>query len=593
MPDASVAKAVDTASAPAASARSEALTGRTRLAFTANVFFTGAMGFLVAVYLGKFYIDVVLLPAGLFAIAVAVGRSLDALTDPVIGWVSDHTNTRWGRRKPWILLGVLCNAVVFYQMLTPPEGLSPRGVMWWFSVCYVTSFLCATIVHIPRLALGAELTLDAQERALLFGHFAFFAGLGVIFGAGATGILSGVMGQREFLRLEAGVFVIGYVVLNLWLLHAVEERAEYRGRGETPFVPGVRRALRNKPFVIMFLSHLITAIPTAIPASLVPFFVQYVIKSDEPDKWTPLFAVAFFLPGFLALPFWVWLARRKGKLFVWLLNGSIGVVGGGALFTCSEGDELRALVILCFVGLQATVWAFLGNAMHADVIDYDELHTGKRREAQFTSLWSIIPKFATIPGAAIPLAILGSVGYVPNEPNQRPEVVVTLHVLFALVPAAFNLIGVAIMWWYPLSEARHAKIREGVRKHERGEAAEDPITGALLLPPTTRGAGEEAAWYLDNFSVRELRAWSERGVPPILSVLAWTLGSLAVMTIAGAYALSRIEGFAEDPGALPTLSIVVVGLSLTVAIFHALRIRPALTMRFGRDLACRHLEALR
>ena len=571
---------------PAPQVDRERLTLSTRLAFSMQGFVGAAMGVLVAVYMGKFYVDVVLLPAGLFAIAIAAGRALDAITDPMMGYISDHTRSRWGRRRPWILLGVLGNAVAYYLMLTPNAGLSVRAVMWWFLCFYVISFLFVTAVAVPRNALAAELTLDARHRARLFGTLAFFVGLGTVVGAMAPVMIGspppGMTGSKLFLgltndprykiQLQATAYVVGYLLLNFWFLFKIKERKEFAGRGETPFVPGVRRALRNKPFRIMFVSHVITAIPVAIPAMLMPFFVEYVLKASQ--FWTGLLIVVYLSSGVLCLPLWMKLVGRIGKLPVWLINAFIGVTGGISLFFVGEGDQTTVLFIELYVGMQSQVWLFLGGAMHADVIDYDELQTGKRREAQFSSLWSIIPKFALIPGAAIPLAILGGVGYVPNQ-DQSPEVLLTMRVLFALVPAAFNGVGAAIMWWYPLSERNHRKIREGVALHAAGLDAQDPITGKTLKPIQHRTVDERTGWYLDFFSARELSQYAAKGTQPLVGATMWTLGFSALCVGFVLLASTRIEGFDSDPGPVPTLSIVAAGLSLTGAIFHLLRIKPA------------------
>lgn len=564
----------------------EKLTLGTRLAFSMQGFVGAAMAVLASVYMGKFYVDVVLLPAGLYAIAIASGRALDAITDPMMGYISDHTRSRWGRRKPWILLGVLGNAVVFYLMMTPSASLSVSGVMWWFLTCYVTSFFFVTAVAVPRAALGAELTLDTRQRARLFGTLALFVGLGTVVGAMAPAVIGSpppnMAGSKLFLgltndpryklQLQAGVYVVAYLLLNFWFLFKLKERKEFSGRGETPFVPGVRRALRNKPFRIMFVSHVVTAIPIAIPAMLMPFFVEYVLKASQ--FWTAILIVAYLVSGVVCLPFWMALVARIGKLPVWLINAFIGVTGGIALFFVGEGDQMTVLFIELYVGMQSQVWLFLGGAMHADVIDYDELQTGKRREAQFSSLWTIIPKFALIPGAAIPLAILGGVGYVPNQ-DQSPEVLLTMRVLFSLVPATFNLIGAGLMWWYPLSERNHRKIREGVALHAEGLDALDPIAGKTLRPTQHRDVDEETGWYLDFFSTRELYRYVAKGTPPLPGAIASTFAYATACVGFALLALTRVEGFDSDPGPIPTLSIVAAGLSLTGAIFHLLRIKPA------------------
>lgn len=212
--------------------------------------------------------------------------------------------------------------------------------------------------------------------------------------------------------------------------------------------------------------------------------------------------------------------------------------------------------------------------MHADVIDYDELHCGKRREAQFGALWSIIPKFALIPGAAVPLAVLGGVGYVPNQ-EQSPVVIDTLRMLFAFVPAFFNGLGLLVMWWYPLTEEVHAQVRDGVRRHQAGEIATDPISGRTLLPVPHRAVEESTAWFLDYFSSRELRGHLSGQVNLLSSVLTWVIATGVLTLSSVSMAIFSVKDLAHDPGPLPSLSIVLAGGCLSAFLFQLIRIAPA------------------
>jgi GPH family glycoside/pentoside/hexuronide:cation symporter len=570
----------------------------TIMAYSSPGLLGAAMALLIAVYLSKFYIDAVLMPAGVLAVAIAVCRALDAMIDPFVGYLSDHTNSRWGRRKPWIVAGVLGNVTSFYLLLTPPSSLTPSQSILWFTVCFSMMFVCASMSQVPRLALSVELTLDVHQRHRLYGLSSAFIALGTIFGAITPTILQarGMIDPRSQMEAAAGIYVIGYVLLNLFFLKYVPERKEFMGRGEVPFVPGARRALRNLPFRIMFSSHVITAIPMAIPAVLVPFFTQYVLRLDG-VKWTGIYVLTYLTSGFFALPIWLAITRKHGKLRVWLTASCIGVTGSAGFFFLQPGDTYLMLALEVYAGLASTsaVWLFIGTAMHADVIDYDELHSGKRREAQFSSLWSIIPKFALIPGAALPLAVLGAAGYVPNQQNQTPEVIFTLRVLFSLVPAVLNTIGLALMWWYPLTEKRHAEIRDGVARHARGETVVDPITGRPLAPPSLRTVDEATGWFLDYFSKRELRGLIEHGGGVLTSVLAWG-GTFAALSIAAAfYAVTHLQGADVNPGPLPTCAIVCSGLCFSGFIFHVLRIKPALKLAHATPEATviqSHLDAI-
>lgn len=577
-------------------ARSETLSFETKLAFVAQAFPAAAIGLTIAVFLPKFYTDVVLIPAGLLAVAIAIARAFDAVIDPLMGFVSDHTHTRWGRRKPWIALGVAANTLVFYLLLSPPERTGP-GMLGWFVTCFILSFLFVTMVQIPRTALAAELTLDGKERSSLFGMIALFLAMGLIGGAIMPGFLEGfgIADPRDRMTTVAVLLLIGYVLTNWWFLYEIKERPDFLRRGTNPFVPGVRRAFRSRPFRIMFISHIITAIPFAIPATLMPYYVEYVMKSEHATKWTGFLLLAYLLSGFLALPFWVWLSGRIGRLKVWLIVSFIGVSGGFLWFFIGPGDEKLALLLQLYVGMQAGAWYFLGGAMHADIIDYDELLTGRRREAQYSAYWTIIPKFALILGASLPLAILSAVGYTPNT-QQSPGVVMAIRILFALVPAGFNALGLSIMYFYPLQELEHAQIREGILRHARGEPALDPITGLELLPPAERLIPEAVGWRLDYFSRGELRRAHAHGVGSlILEVTASMLTSAAVCSGAAAFAVHWNRSQKDDPGVIVALTVVLAGLAFAGFFFHALRLRPAFGMwQAGFDPADvrAHLEEL-
>jgi GPH family glycoside/pentoside/hexuronide:cation symporter len=590
------AQALPAAGGVPAPAPSESVSIGTAVVFCAQSLFSAAMLLVIAVYMSKFYVDVVLVPAGILALIIAAGRAFDAITDPVMGYVTDHTRSRWGRRKPWIFVGIFGNALTYYLMFAPPASLAGAGAIAWYAVMFVLNFVFYAMSFVPRQALSVELTLDTSQRHKLYGMSAAFIAAGTVLGAIMPALLQGggIRDPRAQMRIQAGILVAGYLALNLALLYFIRERPEFIGRGEVPFVPGVRRALRNRPFRVMFTSHVITAIPQAIPAALMPFFVHYVLKLDV-VKWTGIYTMTYLASGFLCVPIWVAIARRRGKLAVWMIASFIAVTGYLAFFFVGPGDGARMIFIELYVGSQSAAWFFLFGSMHADVVDYDELQTGKRREAQFSSLLSVVPKFALIPGAAIPLAILGAVGYHPNSLNQPESVTLTLRLLFAVLPPALNIIGFSIMLWYPLTEAKHREIRAAIARHAGGESVIDPITGRELLPPDRRGVDEATGWFLDFFSKKELQASlaGERRV--LLSVITWGASLTALAAIAMLYAIEHVSGLTHDPGPKPSLAIVFAGMCFAGALFHVLRIRPAL--RFvrqppRRDVIVRHLAEI-
>jgi len=568
--------------AAAASRRSERVALGLALAYGAPSFAGAAMTIPIAIHMTKFYSDVVLAPLGLLGIAIAVARALDAISDPVVGFLSDRTRTRWGRRRPWMVLAAPLAGLSFWLLFTPPTELDGRSAALWCAVSFVLYSIFHTAYAIPHYALGPELTLDYHERSRLFGIREGFSILGTIVASIAPiALLAWYPDERRVFSAMAAGFGIALVVLFGVLGVVVRERRDFYEREPSPLVPGVRRALRNGPFRILLLTYVVASIPAAIPGTLMPYFNEYVVRPADPARWLGIFLGTYFGAGFLCLPLWVMAARRFGKQPTWLASFAMGISGGAAMFFTGAGDEKRVLALIAWAGSAFGAGLFLGPAIQADVIDYDELHTGKRREAQYAAFWSILPKFVLIPSAAIPIAFLGSIGYRPNV-AQTPQVVLAIKALFALAPALFSLLAFFIAWRLPIDEAKHRAILAGIEAHRRGEGAIDPLTGARVEPPRNRAVPEDTAWFLDHFSPGELRRTLEAGPGRLARDVLRAAGlCLALAALCIAFVWRQTSELASEPGALSVIAVVAAGSALAAAGFHLLRLGPA------RDLARR------
>jgi GPH family glycoside/pentoside/hexuronide:cation symporter len=551
------------------------------LAYGAPSFAGAAIAIPIYVHMPKFYSDVILVPLGYIALAIAAARALDAITDPLMGWISDRTRTPWGRRKPWIAVGVPLCAVSFWARLNPPERLSPDEAAAWFAACFVLYFLFRTVYEIPHYGLGAELSLDYHERSRLFGMRSLFLIPGTLVAVVLPGLLAslGMGGPRTVLSRVALIFAILLVCLYGVLLARVRERPGFAGRESNPLVPGVRRALRNRPFRALLSAYVFTAIPGAIPGTLMPYFIAYVLQPENPDAWLAAYLFAYFGAGFLFLPVWIRIARRFGKRIAWRGCFIVGISGAASLILLGPGREWLGLILIFYVGAHFGAPYFLHPAMEADVIDYDELHTGRRREAQYGSFRSIVTKLVVIPSAAIPLAVLAALGYVPNQ-EQSPEVYWAIKGTMAFGPVVFNLIALAFAWRYPITEAVHQLIREGIDRHARAEASIDPLTKEIVPPPRSGEVDDPTAWFLDYFSRGELQRVTVHGPQRALRDVLLMVGlSFGALLAAVTFLRSRFPDMETEPGVLASIGVVLTGAALTALLFHLARLRPALRLR--------------
>ena len=571
----------------------EPLPLRIKLLYGAPSFAGAAMIIPIFIHMPKFYADVVLVPLGYLAMAIAIARSLDALSDPLMGWISDHTHARLGRRRPYMLIGAPLCGIAFFCLLNPPEALKGKDAAIWFGITFILYFIFHTSYVLPHYALGAELTQNYNDRSTLFAWRESFTILGTIVAAAAPGIMMKTMhlnDRQVFFRL--GIFFGVVLTVLYWLLVlTVKERPDFVARESNPLVPGVRRALRNRPFGILLSSYAVGSIAGAIPATMMPFFTQYVIHPPDPNVWVSKLLVGYFGFGFLSLPVWVWFARRVGKLNAWLASFFLGISGGAAMFFLKPGDIEWLLVLICWAGIGFGAGLFLTPSMQADVIDYDELYTGKRREAQYFAFWSMLPKFIAIPSAAIPLAILASLGYKANQ-AQPEQVVFALRAIFALTPATCSALSFLIAWRFPITQTAHNGILDGIAAHARGEAAIDPLTGATVAP-SKPGADDDTGWFLDYFSSGELKRYLARGgSQPVRDVLTMAAISICVSIASVIYVMDRVHSLSTDPGALTSVIVVAAGLALAIFAFHMMRLGPARRLAAGEipaDVVRAHL----
>jgi GPH family glycoside/pentoside/hexuronide:cation symporter len=266
------------------------------------------------------------------------------------------------------------------------------------------------------------------------------------------------------------------IALSWWCVGAIQEKHQVQPRKQTHMLSGLRYVLKNKPFTILLISYTISAFGNNLPATLILYYVQYVLRSEHAD----MFLLIYFVTGVLFLPGWIALSRRFGKKETWL---SAIVLNTGAfigVFFLGPGDTIPygILVFLSGIGFGATV--AIPSAMQADVIDYDELLSGERREGQYIGLWSISKKLAAALGVGMALSILGFIGYVPNV-EQTPQVQLALRVLYSLVPSICNIIAFVIAFAYPISSRIHEKIRAAISERQAGRMVADPLNPAQMI----------------------------------------------------------------------------------------------------------------
>jgi GPH family glycoside/pentoside/hexuronide:cation symporter len=435
-----------------------------RLAYAFPAFSLAAIGIPIYIYLPKFYTDTVGMDIATVGILLMAVRLFDAVTDPVIGYVSDHMHTPWGRRRSLIGPGAVGLAVALYALFTPPStpgnDQAFRFAFWLFSL-----FLCWTLVTVPYESLGPELSTDYHERTTLF---ALRDGC-LIFGtlvAAASPTLASLMlnlaglPDDERARFTAIALIYGPLVLvaaGLCLWRVREKPLAEKINGD-PFWSGFAGVFRNRPFVILLAAFTISSLGNNLPATLILYYVEYVLHSSRAE----LFLALYFVVGIAFIPFWVRLSRKTGKKTAWIASMVINTGAFMGVFVLGPGDERAYGVLVALSGVGFGAGLVLPSSIQADVIDYDELMTGNRREGRYIGLWSISKKLAAAVGVGAGLWLLGRTGYTPDA-AQNDMTVQMLRYLYALVPCFCQVIAIVIICFYPITESRFLDIQHTLR----------------------------------------------------------------------------------------------------------------------------------
>ncbi len=454
-----------------------------KLAYAMPAFALAVVGIPVYVYIPKFYTDIVGVDIAVVGYLLFGVRIFDAVTDPIIGWWSDRSNNALGRRRPYILFGSFLLALAMFFLFAPPQSATPLIQTLWFSVWIYLLFLFWTITAVPYESLGPELTRDYNDRTSLFALRDGLLIAGTLVAAAAPAIVKGLWdldgsptGQRKAFLYMALLYAPLLIGACGFCVYRLKERASAANVVRLKVYESLKMIRHNRPFMILLTAFTISALGSNLPAALILYYVQYVLGSSNAD----LFLIAYFVTGIVFLPLWIHIAASIGKKPAWLLSMLINTAAFMGVYFLGSGDEwiYGILVVASGIGFGATLT--LPSSLQADVIDYDEMVSGKRREGQYVGMWSVAKKLSAAVGVGTGLAVLGMVGYVPNV-EQSETVKWVIRSFYALIPSICNLAAIAIALFYPLSGEIHRKIIDAIDALKVGRSVVNPLKPSHVI----------------------------------------------------------------------------------------------------------------
>ncbi len=412
---------------------------------------------IVGAYFLFFLVNVVGIRPGIAGIAFFIGRLWDVINDPLFGYISDHTRTRWGRRRPFLLFGPIPFAIAFSLMWWRPPIQGDIALVVYYAIVYVIYDAAATMIYMPYFALTPELTSDYDERTSITSVRAFFSILGSI----VAFIIPGLIVNRFIPEHASNVLLMGVIfgaisALPLFIVFfGTRERPEFMQQKQPGLWESIRSSVQNRPFVFSTILYIFTWLTIDILQTILIFFIANVIyrETDQPLIMGTIFGVAI-----LALPFWTWTSRRLNKRLAYILGMAFFAAVLLVLFNMTPTTPLWLILILCVLaGIGVSAAHVIPWAIIPDAIEYGELKTGKRSEGMFYSLISLAQKTASALAILLVSQLLDA-GYVQNSMVQSASTTLNIRLLTGPVPAVLMCMGILFAILYPLGRERYTEI---------------------------------------------------------------------------------------------------------------------------------------
>lgn len=456
---------------------------------------TGMLGYalLIQVYMqfyNPIFNDILGLSPVLIGWVIFISRIWDAVTDPLMGSISDNTRSRWGRRRPWIAIGGLLCALSFIAIWWFPRGQSDTFYFVWLLVFSLMFYLAFTIYSVPYIALGMELSPDYHERTsvmttrTVIEQFGFFIVASLYYLVSLDRFADRAEGMR-YNSLWVAVIIL---IVILWPAIFAREHKSFRvahqpdpdgvlpARKKIPLLVSVKETLSCWPFLNLGLITVISYFGVITVSSLNYYVMTYYLfdGSKGVDAGTLLSVTGYCIPisAMVALPLMNLLSRYIGKRHALIVAFSLTIIGAllrWPLYT-PENPYLSIIPTIIFGVGTAGAYLFI-NAMIPEAVDADELRTGERREGMFSAVYGWTYKLGAALAILLSAYVLQWTGFDTDLlESQSPHTIFWLRFSFSWIAAAAMLVTTVLVITYPITEKKAYEIREQLARKRAAQA---------------------------------------------------------------------------------------------------------------------------
>ena len=422
--------------------------------------------FSIYVLIGEFYFKNYGLALSIIGSIFIIIRLFDAFTDPIMGYISDNFPLRFGKRKPWVLIGGILFIFSTWMLFVPIyQSVDVEYFFFWLFI----SAIGWTIAYAPYYAMGAELSMDYLERSKVTFCRELFTILGIIFASLLYSISfdfdnkifkSGIGSNIGLFQICIFSSVFFVLSMFLFLLSKSNSKEVSYDKNNILNIFEIFISLKKQKLMRKLLfSHFINGLANGLPPALFVFYVNSVLKSPE---FTGILLFLYFLGALVGVPLWIFISNKLDKHRVWCYAMVYSCFIFIFVLFLEEYDLIFFAIICILSGLALSADLAIPSSIQADIIDLEYLKTGKRLTGQFFAFWGLVSKAAIAISTGVALILLDIIGFNSDENNGK-NVLFAVSFIYAGLPIILKILSIYLMWNFKLDKKTHSEILEKIK----------------------------------------------------------------------------------------------------------------------------------
>ena len=435
-------------------------------------FGAGAMGMAIVLntpagILAPFMTNFLGIGAGTVATLFLVSKFYDVVTDPLMGVISDRTQTRWGRRRPFLLLGGIVGAAGLALAFNPPTFGNQTLLIAYMLGALLVTYTGYTVFNIPYLAMPAEMTTSYHERTNLMSHRTFFINIGGMISFSSFWLVEGLGNDRSAHGAMGWTFAIVIALGSAYcFLGTAPARQTTRQKHAYSIRKQIRTAFDNRPLKLLLGAKFCQLLGLATTSSTAVYFKVVILGLSY--TLTTWYLIVITVIVIACIPLWSRASRKHGKRFIYMVCTACYALVMLTWLLATADDPLSYVFIRAvFLGVFASGVLVMGPSLLPDAVEYDYLKTGLRREATMSAFYTTVEKLAFAIGPALSLYLLSWFGYQSGtggmQIEQPASAIMAIYIGAGLAPAALWGLSLIFLFKYDLTEEKLNAARRNSR----------------------------------------------------------------------------------------------------------------------------------